>query len=419
MKDADKTKEQLINELVEMRQKIADCEALETRHKQKADEFREYRDHLEQLIEERTVELKAAKERLLQEIDERKRVEETTRTTIRQLFDIINFLPDPIFAIDIDRKVTVWNRAIREMTGVHWKDIVGKSDYAYAFYNKSRPLLIDLILSDKTEAEIHEHVGRMGDLLTIERYAPAAYGGKGAFLWGIAAPLYDRDGNLVGAIESIRDITEQRLLQRQLKYLGLHDSLTGLYNRAYFDQEVLRLEGGRHAPVGIIVCDVNGLKFVNDTLGHEFGDNLLKVAANAIKVSFRAGDVVARIGGDEFAVILPNSDRLTVKNGVQRIRDKIARYNLAKEGLPLPLSLSVGFAVCEEASINMDDLFKEADDNMYLEKMYHKQSTRKAIVQALSRVMEARDFTAQGHAERVQNLVADIAAAIDLSEQQT
>ncbi|MHB8917084.1 MAG: PAS domain S-box protein, partial [Desulfocucumaceae bacterium] len=104
----------------------------------------------------------------------------------------------------------------------------------------------------------------------------------------------------------VRDITERKKMERQLSFLSLHDPLTGLYNRAYFEQELRRLEDGRHTSAGIILCDVDGLKIVNDSLGHDAGDTLLAVTAGVIRTSFRGSDMVARIGGDEFAVLLSN-----------------------------------------------------------------------------------------------------------------
>ncbi|MDD4237949.1 MAG: PAS domain S-box protein [Desulfotomaculaceae bacterium] len=350
------------------------------------------------------------------DITDRKRMEVKLQYARQQLLDIIEFLPDATLIINRDKKVTAWNRATEELTGVRKEDIIGKGDYAVHFYGKSRPMLIDLVFSDYNDDEKnYKYIRRKGNLLLAENYTPSVLGGKGAVLWGIAAPLLDGDGNLVGAIESIRDITELKQVEEKLRYFSLHDSLTGLYNRSCFEQEMCRLEEGSHAPVSIIVCDIDGLKLVNDTLGHNNGDALLVSAASVIKGSFRACDMVARIGGDEFAVILPKSDRLAVESAAQRIKHNIARYNSAK---PLfPLSLSIGFAVSEEESISFDDLFKEADNNMYREKLHHRQSARNAIVQTLKKALEARDYITDGHADRLQDLVAALAITVGLPKE--
>jgi len=365
-------------------------------------------------------ELLSTEEELKQQYEKLQASEAALASANQRLQDIIEFLPDATFVIDSDKKVIAWNRAVEEMTGVPKEEMLGKSDYAYAipFYGKPYPILIDKafnINEDKQSPnDIREIRERNITFVQGTSFFPTLYGGKGAYLWGVASPLFDRDGNLAGAIESIRDTTEQKLLEDRLKYMSLHDSLTGLHNRAYFEEEMRRLESGRDDSVGIIVCDVDGLKLVNDTLGHENGDLLLMAAAGVIKDSFREGDIVARIGGDEFAVLLPNSKKKIIENACKRIQEAVAKHNAVNP--ELPLSISVGFAARSDMSTSMSDLFKEADNKMYREKLHRNQSARSAIVQTLMKTLEARDFITEEHAERIQYLVAGLAAAIDLSE---
>ncbi|MFH1079750.1 MAG: PAS domain S-box protein [Pseudomonadota bacterium] len=145
----------------------------------------------------------------LRDITEQKRAEAALRESERRLADIIDFLPDPTYVIDLEGKLIAWNRAMEEMTGVKAKDILGKGNYEHAlhFYGDRRPMMADLVLDpDSIKEENYSRFERQGKLLIAERYIPY----KKIFLWGKASPLYDRNNKVVGAIQSLRDITEQK-----------------------------------------------------------------------------------------------------------------------------------------------------------------------------------------------------------------
>ena len=157
---------------------------------------------------------------IFSDITEQKTAEEALRESESQLAHIIDFLPDATFAINRDGQVIAWNRAVEEMTGASKNEILGKKGFAHAvpFYGYNRPILMDLILRDQNDIENeYDFVLKKGDQLTAEVFAPKLCKGKGAYLWCIAAPLYDSSGNVVGAIESIRDITESKRAAEALR----------------------------------------------------------------------------------------------------------------------------------------------------------------------------------------------------------
>ena len=152
------------------------------------------------------------------DITERKRAEEELQKAHRRLSDIIDFLPDATFVIDREKRVVAWNRAIEEMTGVKKEEMLGKGNYAVSFYGEPRPVVIDLVLERNEEMQkIADHGQGEGSKLSMEVYVPKAYCGKGAYLSATASPLFDREGNVVGAIETIRDTTEQKRIERALQ----------------------------------------------------------------------------------------------------------------------------------------------------------------------------------------------------------
>ena len=219
-------------------------------------------------------------------------------------------------------------------------------------------------------------------------------------------------GNPMRMIGTHTDITERKQLEEKLKQMSFHDSLTGLYNRNFFEEEMKRLSDDRYSPMGIIVCDVDGLKFVNDTLGHQAGDRMLISAANILRRSFRSSDIIARIGGDEFGVLLPQTGREPVERMLQRVRGAVQEYDSNEPEIPLALSL--GHAV-DETAADLQAHFREADNRMYREKIQREGSARSAILQALTGSMQARDFNTQGHCDRLQELASLLASSLELS----
>lgn len=154
----------------------------------------------------------------IRDITERRRAEEAMRDSERRLADIIDFLPDMTFAIDLEGKVILWNRAAEEYTGVKAEEILGQGEQAYSlpFYGIKRPILIDLVLSPDTSIEtLYPQVQRKEGLIIGEGYTRSKSGE--AYMLGIAAPLYDSGGRVVGAIESIRDITERKRGEEALR----------------------------------------------------------------------------------------------------------------------------------------------------------------------------------------------------------
>ncbi len=156
------------------------------------------------------------------DITERKLAEKALAESRDQLTDIIEFLPDATLAIDKEKRVIIWNRAIEEMTGISAVDMLGKSDYAYTipFYGEARPLLMDLVFTDQKEiAALYPNITREGDTIVGEAYCKSLYDNMGAWVFAKASPLHDQSGNIIGAIECIRDINEQKRKEEERRQL--------------------------------------------------------------------------------------------------------------------------------------------------------------------------------------------------------
>ncbi|CUH94827.1 hypothetical protein P22_0893 [Propionispora sp. 2/2-37] len=222
------------------------------------------------------------------------------------------------------------------------------------------------------------------------------------------------DEKIMGIYCIYRDISERRKAEKQLQYISFCDVLTEVYNRNYFEREVQRLESEKQSTgYGVLVCDVDGLKLINDTLGHEKGDELLKITAGILKASLPREAILARTGGDEFAVLLAATGGLEAEAIYHRIHNKLQVYN--KNRTDFAVSLSLGYATVT-GGVTLKEALKTADNRMYKEKLHRSQSARSALVKTLIRALHARDFITEGHGERMQELVERFARLLRIHE---
>ncbi|MEN6388862.1 MAG: HD domain-containing phosphohydrolase [Syntrophomonas sp.] len=241
---------------------------------------------------------------------------------------------------------------------------------------------------------------------------------EGPLLWmeTVVNPLMNEKDECTGVVLVARDVTLRKEAEEQIHFISLHDSLTGLYNRTYFEQEMLSLEGPESLPVAMMICDLDGLKFINDTLGHKTGDALLLKAAQIIRDSCSDDTTKARIGGDEFALLFKCCSRPQVESVYARIKKEVAEH--CRIAPDLPLAISIGFALRHDATLSMADLFREADNNMYREKLHSQQSGHSGLISSLMQALQERDFITGGHVERMEKLTLQMGKALELSHSQ-
>jgi diguanylate cyclase (GGDEF)-like protein/PAS domain S-box-containing protein len=312
--------------------------------------------------------------RIGEDITERRIAEEKLHAAHRQLLDIIEFLPDATFVVDSNKKVIAWNKAIEEMTGVPKKDVIGKGEYVYAqaFYGEKKPVLIDLIFSDAEIVKKHcKFIEQKGNMLYAEFYVQSVFGGKGALLWATASPLFDSNGNFVGAIESIRDITKRKEMEQQLQYLATHDVLTSIPNRYFLNEALKRAvaKAKRGEKGFLLLIDLDNFKLVNDTFGHAIGDELLVNVGHVFKNNLREGDLLARLGGDEFVVLLERTTFAEANIVAEKLRQAVGRneFQLAEHKCCLNISVSIGLAAIN-GTLDAQKILSYADNALYTSK---------------------------------------------------
>lgn len=268
---------------------------------------------------------------------------------------IINTIPDIIFYKDKQSRYLGGNKAFFEgFFGKKKSEVIGKNDFelhqdkevAKAFIERDQE-----ILKNKEDKYTEINILNKDD--------------KILYLESVKTPLINEKGEAWGIVGVARDMTKRKELEDMLTQMSYTDKLTGLYNRAYFEEQINKLDDNEYYPLTLIMGDLNGLKAVNDNLGHLEGDKLLVEIAKVLKASCRKEDLVFRWGGDEFIILLPNSDYKLGKEICNRIQ--LNCKNTDKT--PIPLSISLGVSTKINKQKDIDEILKEAEDMMYVEKL--------------------------------------------------
>lgn len=293
---------------------------------------------------------------------------------------LMEHLVVPTFVIDAQCRVIIWNRACERLTGIKASEVLGTSEHWRGFYEDPRPCLADLIAQRRTEeigelyAE-HDHNGSESQLALgrrAENWCVMPRAGTRLYLAIDAGPIYDDAGQLIAVVETLRDITAQKVAQDELERLATCDGLTGVANRRSFDT-VLNTECRRVSrearSLSLLMIDVDFFKRYNDAYGHLAGDECLRQVAEAMRrVTQRASDTVARYGGEEFAILLPATEPDGAVIVAERIRAAVESLKLphaqSDVGPYVTVSIGVG-SVDASQSAPPTNLIAAADSALY------------------------------------------------------
>lgn len=300
---------------------------------------------------------------------------------------IIDSLPEAIFYKDKDCKFIGYNKNFSDFyanLGVY--DLIGKSDLE--------------IYPNKETAK--KFIEQDKEIIRTKKAKSAQYSisykdGDVRFEENLKVPVINEDGEVWGIVGLSRDITERKKLENKLRYLSYTDSLTGLYNRSSFDEKLNKYNQEKYLPLGIIMGDVNGLKLVNDTLGHLEGDKLIKSISNVLRDVCSNRGSVFRWGGDEFMILLPNCSEQLCENIMKEILDKCKHYDYEF----IQLSIALGESVKNSTSQNIYECIKEVEEKVYRRKLLDKKSIRSSITDSLIKSLQEKNTETEEHTERV------------------
>ncbi len=229
-------------------------------------------------------------------------------------------------------------------------------------------------------------------------------------------PIFGEDGQVQALEGIVIDIDDAKKRNDQILYMNDHDDLTGLFNRRYYEKAKANLDTPDHLPLSIVLADINGTRLVNDAFGHAAGDRLIRSAGSIIRSCLPKDTLLARIGGDEFAVLLPNSSQETIELLISCIHQACRSSNLASDTGPGELSLSFGYATRQDMDSRLDDVEKEAEDIMYRHKLLNQESYHNAIISSVMATMLARSQETEEHAMRLAVMCRQIGETLKLPQ---
>ena len=317
--------------------------------------------------------------------------------------ELVENTPDIIFSVDKSGSLTAANSRFFEQYSLDKGEILGKKfsrlDLPEEYLNRWQKLFENAIESGKKQREeIHITTGNDGE----EKYFEVEL-----------IPLW-REENIAGMRCMQRDVTRRKKAEKKLRWISFHDELTGLPNRSYLTKEMERLNEAKHLPVGVILADVNGLKIVNDAYGHDKGDELLKIAADVLKKSVRGEDIAGRWAGDEFLILLPNSD----KKEIQRVKSSLEKSFTERKLNEIEVSASLGQAVKEEREEKFSEVIERADEDMYEKKLAEGKSAKNNIVKGLIDSLHEKSCESRDHCSRLVELGREMGEKLNLSSSQ-
>ncbi|KFZ26758.1 MAG: Cyclic di-GMP phosphodiesterase response regulator RpfG [Candidatus Izimaplasma bacterium HR2] len=323
------------------------------------------------------------------------------REKAQKYLDIIGTI---LIALDKEGNITLINKKGCEILEVEENETLGKN-----WFDNFIP------------GEINQEIKQVfKDVFTSDSEFPTHYennvvtssGKKIAISWYNSVYL-DMKGNIAGIISSGEDITEKLKYEENLRQMGYHDALTGLYNRRYYEEKLIELDIEDNFPITIAMGDINGLKLINDAFGHDAGDDLLVSAAKIVSETCRETDLVARIGGDEFVVIMPRTGEEEAEKIIGLIHEKSKSINIES----IQLSISFGIKTKVESSEDIQEIYRSAEDLMYREKLLEIPSMRSGAIETILNTLYEKDKNSEIHSRTVSLLSEKIAKAYGMSRQ--
>lgn len=346
---------------------------------------------------------------ILQDISERRRGEKELRDSESKYRLISENTTDVIWVFNLSKnKFSYVSPSIYNLMGYTQEEALDKN-------------MEDMILEESKSAQndlikfrvdqLVEYPQALNYYVTDIQQQPCK---NGELIWvEISSKYYFNSDGEVEIVGVTRNIDNRKNAEKDMVYLSYHDHLTGLYNRRYYEEELNRLDTERNLPISLIMADVNGLKLTNDAFGHKAEDLLLKKIAEVLKSKCRADEIVARIGGDEFVILLPHTDINVACKLVERITSAISKEEMDNS----VISASFGTATKETMSQDMYEIFRLAEEDMYRHKLSESSSIRSKTINLIMSSLFEKNEREMHHSKRVSKLCEMIAVKLNFNQE--
>lgn len=319
---------------------------------------------------------------------------------------LIDSVPDLIFYKDSNGIYAGCNAAFEKFIGKDENALNGCTDF-------------DLFHKEKAESfrAVDKEIIEQGKPIKIDDMSIYPDGTE-AYMETIKTSYLDKQGNVLGLIGISRNVTERKKKEEEIIFLTYHDGLTGLYNRTFFDKKTIQLDIQQQLPLSVIMGDINGLKLINDAFGHSEGDKLLIEVAKILASCVRPEDIVARIGGDEFCVLLPQTDNHIAQVAVQKIKSTCEQYVNRTNKETYYASISLGYATKLYTEESFAKVMKSAEEFMYRRKLLEHESSHSSIISSIKTTMYEKSHETQEHIERLADLSKKLGGIMGLSDKE-
>lgn len=249
-----------------------------------------------------------------------------------------------------------------------------------------------------------------------EEYEICTANGKKKWVYEQGRGIYDNNGNVIELEGLIIDISLQKNREEEILYLTYHDVMTGLYNRRYYEDIKYSFDEEKYYPLSVIIGDINGLKLINSALGHGVGDKLILRVADILRSCIRKTDVLSRIGGDEFSILMPNTTYERANEILTDISNKCEAFSAEKA--EYHLSFSLGLATKKDKTQSMNEIIKMAEDSMFRQKLLQNKSLHSAIISSMKNSLYEKSQETEEHALRLIEISKAFGKKLNLVKEQ-